>query len=347
MTAYYYDLRDGKQVNFVHLAVGEEWEIGLLYDIAETPKTTVDNPNVATVIGERESSLNCNWRVKFKGVGPGNSLVRCRDPRGAEIALTQLVVRKPVAPVTYVNGPKTGNMWSFLDASKIAPNTNAELILTLKVFLQQSAVGSTVTDSNGKTFTAMKWTPQAWGKFVQAFKAQGQRAWDGKFWLATPSQYFPLVKSGFRHNVYCRLKLEVVPTAADAHRTITVARVASDIRSNGGLTVGLFDQFDIRKSRYVQNGRIYTQVTIEHELGHMLGIDHIGTLAGVAGCTPGDQGATNCYCVASNDCGDMMGMGHALSVRDAVPWKERIAMHTGTGEGDWAVSLKRLAPVKL
>jgi hypothetical protein len=39
-----------------------------------------------------------------------------------------------------------------------------------------------------------------------------------------------------------------------------------------------------------------------------------------------------------------MGMGHAMSVKDAVPWLDRIEQHTQTGSLAWEVSMKRLAP---
>src|SRR5690349_16919250 len=109
MAAYFYDLRDAQKVNFVHIAVNEEWDIGLYDDSGNVPTVNIDLANVATLVSVTAIAIAGNFRVKIRGVGTGNSLVHAREG-GTEVALTQVVVRETIAATTIDTGPKTGKL---------------------------------------------------------------------------------------------------------------------------------------------------------------------------------------------------------------------------------------------
>src|SRR5262249_32196027 len=137
----------------------------------------------------------------------------------------------------------------------------------------------------GTVYSALAWDPAAWAAFTRTVQRDGQQFWDGKYWLVPPPQYFPLVKKGYRHNVHCRLKLELVAAPAAAHRVIQVARLASSVGPYGftswaGTTGGQLTQFDLGWVHYLVGGKTYYQRTFLHELVHALGMGHILELKG-------------------------------------------------------------------
>jgi hypothetical protein len=264
--------------------------------------------------------------------------------------LKEVHEKKRQALIVYIEySPPTSYLDSELDVTKMSPGANAELILKLRVFLDQDVGGTTVTDGRGLTWTAKPWTPGDWMRFKQSFQSQGHRAWDRRFWLRTPFGYRPLETDGYRHHINCRFQLDVVASAAAASRVVKVIQLGrtsnpGGFSSWGSQEGGHLTNFDTMRLPYLENGRFYTQRTLEHELGHMLGLDHIGTVSGVSSCTPDNQAAEACYCANPNDCGDMMGMGHRVSVKDAVPWLNRIEQHTQTSSLAWELSTKPLVP---
>ena len=349
MAAYYYNLADGERRNFIHLAIGEEWENGLNNSGGPTLKTRIDNPNVAELLSDVEVSPGVS-KVKWRGKGTGNTLVRGFDPDGAEQALTQLVVRQPISDVALADDPLTPGVISKLDTSKMASNKNAELILTLNLFLQQNpsrAGASKVKDSNNREFTSREWKATEWTSFGIQVKRQGERYFSNKFWLKTPNQYFPLVKDGYVHHVSCQLQINIVSSPVIKSYSIMVIKVLPSEQFKFRSNDEQYQIYDINASGAVCGAILYPHSTILHELTHALGQDHIGTIHGVPGCTPSNQGADNCYGVTPRDCGNVLGAGLGLAAINADPWKKRIAQHTGTQPDDWKVSLKRIPPTKI
>src|SRR5262249_19673275 len=202
-------------------------------------------------------------------------------------------------PKPFIACPKSpdyrmGNFDSRLITDGMNAMTNAELILNLKICLKQVPPGK-VKDGNDEEFTTAPWPKAAWDHFQRAVQRDGQAFWDGKFWLRTPVDYAPLVamvgKASYRCNVRCRLKLEVVPEEL-AHQIIQVAfldtsKGAKDI-NNFRSHMALYCQKDINFRRLHKgafSGRgsevvfwVEWHRTILHELGHSLGLPHIGEL---------------------------------------------------------------------
>jgi len=83
--------------------------------------------------------------------------------------------------------------------------------------------------------------------------------------------------------------------------------------------------------------------TVGHEIGHALGQCHVMGLKGVAayglnGPNANDPGAYGVGSPDPLDVWNIMGRGCRLYLLNAVSWKERIAIHTGTTSNAWDVT---------
>ena len=112
--------------------------------------------------------------------------------------------------------------------------------------------------------------------------------------------------------------------------------------------------------------------TFAHEVGHALGLPHSGQAHSTIPCTlsvlmdehlpswisgsasfpalyQGGSNSNVCYghsgpkSVGSN----VMGFGLELDASNALPWLDRLALHTGTRAADWTVALKRKVPPRV
>jgi hypothetical protein len=260
------------------------------------------------------------------------------------------------------------------------PAHNHTLEIHLKMFLDKFNPPAyhpkawIVTDWGGKPFIVGPWNHDEWVRFVQGYQQQ-VNMWNDKFWLTPPVGFDRLdIKSGahtIRPNVYCHLNVELVGSAAQAHKRIRVVNLdakfaaamyggtESDINS---LTFrsdsGNYDTFDARKGKVAQS-------TIAHEIGHAIGEDHIGVTLHDPSCevamlldrhTPAlakpfipaafrdGIGSLACYGQFSdpNLSANIMGFGNSFDKVNAKPWVDCIALHTLFG--NWEVSMGRVAP---
>ncbi|WP_010586521.1 zinc metalloprotease [Schlesneria paludicola] len=182
-------------------------------------------------------------------------------------------------------------------------------------------------------------------------------------------------------NVECDFHIEWAKSASDAHILIYAARLpegASKICSwmtpgktnrpgKGFLSTG---SLTLEKSgycgAYTTGGICSSNAVVAHEIGHALGLPHIGLMNVGSTCTREIQGGKidrilralnlkgydgnieSCYAGESPaDTANVMGKGSTISIQNTDPWRIRIAQHTHTPVGDWAVVPDRWGPIEL
>jgi len=182
-----------------------------------------------------------------------------------------------------------------------------------------------------------------------------------------------------RPNVACRLVTELASGPGTAHKTINVVNLDVDALKHAGTTNfssstfrsndSTYDSLDIKKrdSHYDDDKGVEHTIknyyTIAHEIGHAIGLPHVGVLRsrptcvfavtlkklGVKNVSSHLNGGSNSdACYGRDDivglAENIMGLGTKFEEINAQPWMDRIAMHTNTAAHDWKVVLSLTQP---
>mgnify|MGYP003575177921 CR=1 FL=1 len=252
--------------------------------------------------------------------------------------------------------------------SRSDPNCYGYLFITLKVFYEKDDSGSGVTIDTTKYKTAA-WPKAEWEEYLRVTKHLST-FWDSKFWLVlsgksseykkvekyiaiydSPQKYsgigpwdvprtYEAIKV-FKRTIVCRFNLEILPNAAGAHKKVKVAYI---VDKNTNLPPTSLNTYTNRSNAsYYDNGDVITATngynTIIHELGHAIGLPHIGEVTDFEACLTRVKGkpiyqdkteksnAEKCY--QGPFAMDIMGGGGELHYQDAIPWRSAFQEMTG------------------
>lgn len=253
-----------------------------------------------------------------------------------------------------------GGMWGKKFSGELDPDVcdrynNADLTVISKIHLVQGnpAAGAnrgTTPDSDGTSVRIKKWDREAWNWWSMRFKSVCQ-LYSGKFWLINNLKWnkYEDRKVEYYPNIWCRLKLELVKTAAEAHHAITVYRVSWDDRLKFRSHFEMMSSFDTELMYTGKDsaGKKIHQRSAVHEYFHTLGVRHVDH--GEANCPAGDGGNANtCYGDTDDDMHTLMGKGMSLNAKFADPWRRAAVKLTGKGNvataADWKPVLLRHYP---
>ncbi len=240
------------------------------------------------------------------------------------------------------------------------PDQNAWLTIRLKVrlnFLDGRNPGGLVLrdgneffikDYNKSSYRVANWDSPAINAVKRGFLA-GEKIWNYRFVLITPQFYdgldFESMQGAGWHvrpNVLCLFRLELVETRGHAtintgaHATINLVKLDKTFWES------VRDTFssDFRSHAFLYTSTDVYDSTLGHELGHLLGQDHILGLLGDARCKLNSprQGEDDCYGRTPSEKADIMGSGNVFQLVNGVTWRNRIALHTDTSPEQWGVT---------
>lgn len=283
---------------------------------------------------------------------------------------------------------------SSLSTSAVNAGQNATMTIYLRLHLVKRNPNDIKLTEDGKPVELREWddTNDEFGRFKNGVKQQADAFWDKtNFCLLPPPDYraldTPMNNPRIRPNIDCRFEIVWASGPCDAHAVIDCVcpkekfKLRSHVQgSYTGNGKGLWSCYDLElkghdvfingvcvedagdplkpsemKRRTVRCNKEVTQEAVCHEVGHLIGLPHVGVFFKVSACMDEIQkspvhgnGANACYHGRNDaDAQNIMGGGMNLATWNVMPWASRIVSHTGVSLQGWRVSMQKVMPKKL
>jgi hypothetical protein len=168
------------------------------------------------------------------------------------------------------------------------------------------------------------------------WSAAEQNSWTNSFVRSVTSRWsyrYPLVVTDPKNckwnkctRAMPRVEVIPVPAAGNPDATINIAHVpASAYRSHAGYGGATLTREDINLGAHTPK-----QVTVEHEFGHLLGLDHSNPACQSTDVKrfQGNPSQENCYVGSAEQTEDIMGQGSVVTPQDYRPFVQEMNYYT-------------------
>jgi len=201
-------------------------------------------------------------------------------------------------------------------------------MLTLRMNLSFDFVDdarSFPTDTNRNptaTPTRTRWSPAEQNHWTSEFVRSVSNRWSYRYPLV-PGKADCLWAMAVCNRALARV--EVIPVTSGGDAVVHVAHVPSSAyRSRAGSGNAWLTQQDVEPGSNTPG-----QVTVEHEFGHLLGLDHSNPACQSTAAGPAtNTGRDSCYGVTADQVNDIMGKGSIVTPQDYLPFVEEMNYYT-------------------
>jgi hypothetical protein len=188
-----------------------------------------------------------------------------------------------------------------------------------------------------KNVRYVKWNPQDFEDFKRDSKKGAEKFWNKRFRLWPPDHYkhlrWPNGADGKLQSVVCTIEIKYVDSVGEASFRVKCFQRARGENSGSLDNMMWTDAIKDEPTHELRDktGKIIPtkNLTLAHEVGHILGLDH-PVCSGIESKCYGDGGE-------AWQIRNVMGAGSEVNRTNATPWLERIAHHTGVPMDEWTV----------
>lgn len=231
------------------------------------------------------------------------------------------------------------------------PDDRNVTVLTLKLRIALEPLdtggegGTAIVKARGGQFKCVHYPPAEFETFRTRFQRSVSQIWSGRIFIVVPEpghdislppdQYKRFVRAGparYKPTVECRFEIEL--NDVDPHYRLTVIKRAPGEKRFPSFTFpdkkegrpdGVLDSTDLDLKMIAhtvtENGKVFDKdferYTAAHEIGHLLGLDHVNLSHPVCKLDANDE---ICYGDSIWKSQDMMGAGREVRAWHGRPW---------------------------